>query len=87
MISGATSGKESKSMTRNNLLALIEQLESAVAHVEDAMHSVQLAIKRLMADMKSTDEAPGNKLVGGQFRVRDGTSYEVKRGDDQTGPL
>jgi hypothetical protein len=81
MIFGATSGKESKSMTQDQLLALIEQLESNITRVEDAMQSAQLAIKRLMADLKNADQiqAPRNQLVGGQFRARDGTAYEAKR--------
>jgi hypothetical protein len=68
-------------MTRNNLLALIEQVETAIERGEDAMQSAQLAIKRLMADLKSNNEldVKPNQLVAGQFRVRDGTSYEVKR--------
>jgi hypothetical protein len=43
-------------VNQDRLLALIEQLESAIARVEDAMQSAQLAVKRLMADMKSDDE-------------------------------
>jgi hypothetical protein len=61
-----------------HLLALVEQLESDIARVDDAMQSTQLTIKRLMANMKST---PRNQLVGGKFRVRDGTAYEVKHDD------
>jgi hypothetical protein len=71
-------------MTRNNLIALIEQLESAIARVEDAMQSVHLAIKRLTADLKSDDGVqvpPRNQLVAGQFRTRDGTSYTVKQNE------
>jgi hypothetical protein len=54
MISGATNGRESKSMTQEHLLALIEQLESDIARLEDTMQSAQLTIKRLMANMKRT---------------------------------
>jgi hypothetical protein len=64
-------------------------LKALIARVEDAMQSAQLAIRRLMADLKSADEArtSSNQPVGVQFRARDGTSYEVKRGDNQTGTL
>jgi hypothetical protein len=65
-------------VTRDRLLALIEQVESDIARVEDAMNSAHLAIKRLMADMRSDGEldAKANRL---EFLVRDGTMYETRK--------
>jgi Ni,Fe-hydrogenase III large subunit len=92
MIFGMINGRESKNMTQDHLLALIKQLESDIARLEDAMQSSQLTIKRLVANLKSAERldakaVQATQLVAGQLRARDGTAYEVKRGDDKTGPL
>ena len=75
-------------MTQEHLLALIKQLESDIARLEDAMQSAQLTIKRLMANMKTGNEldakaVQATRLTAGQFRARDGTAYEVKHDDDR----